>query len=134
MSFTVLDIPEDHAELATWLEQRLVDLDLADVVAGLEVFESRPADATSLLEILGDNRQDVLTQGLAALDSGQVQQLLRHPRLLLQLQELVLADGGPYWRRLPVSQELQRLVNTGWDPVNPAVDATAHQTTAVGGG
>jgi hypothetical protein len=50
--------------------------------------------------ILGRHRETVLARGLSALPADRLGALLRQPRLLLDLQELVLVSGGSYWREL----------------------------------
>jgi len=41
--------------------------------------------------------------------------LLRHPRLLLELQELILVEGGEYWQqRAAVDRESRQILDRGW--------------------
>jgi hypothetical protein len=51
----------------------------------------------SLETILGNQRDAVLAHGLGSLSQERLRQLLRHPRLLLDLQELIVSSGRPFW-------------------------------------
>ena len=52
---------------------------------------------TSLDELLGGSRASIFGDGLGGLKSDQLRKLLVNPRLLLDLQEALLLEGGPYW-------------------------------------
>jgi hypothetical protein len=57
-----------------------------------------PAEPPLSLEtILGSQRDAVLVQGLGSLSQARLRQLLRHPRLLIDLQELIVSSGRPFW-------------------------------------
>jgi hypothetical protein len=99
MNLVSMDIPDDPGELPTWLDRHLVGLDLAALVAELTAVHGR-GQAPTLDEVLGSQRPAVLADGLAALPRPALRQLLRHPALLVELQDLVLAEGGPYWEQL----------------------------------
>jgi hypothetical protein len=103
MKLIALEMPDDAADLAGWLEGQLVGLDLSTLVAELETIgglgEGPATPPLSLETILGKERDAVLAHGLASLAQDRVRQLLRHPRLLLDLQELILSSGRPYWHR-----------------------------------
>jgi hypothetical protein len=103
MKLIALEIPDDAADLAGWLDGHLVGLDLSALVAELETIGrlgERPATPPLSLEtILGKEREVVLARGLASLSQDRLRQLLRHPRLLLDLQELIRSSGRPYWHR-----------------------------------
>ncbi len=100
MTVELLEIPDDTQALPRWLESQLVGTDLAALVAQLEaVHGASTAGATSLDEVLGGNRASVLRDGLGGLKSDQLRKLLVNPRLLLDLQEALLLEGGPYWTR-----------------------------------
>ena len=43
--------------------------------------------------ILGNQRDAVLAKSLGSLSQERLRQLLRHPRLLLDLQELIVSSG-----------------------------------------
>lgn len=117
MSFRVLDLPEDPAELAPWLDRQLVGLDLGRFVAELEAVHasrsSRPAP--SLDSVLAGRLGNVLRRGLTALPRPALSTLLAHPRLLLDLQERVLEAGGDYWGRLSRNDpEVTRVLDVEW--------------------
>ena len=60
-----------------------------------------------------DRHLSRLERGLHALPPHALRQLLRQPHLLLELQELVLSAGSPYWDRLTSGEELDRLAAEG---------------------
>jgi hypothetical protein len=99
-----LDMPEDEAELAGWLERLVVGERLGALVAELEGIHGPAPRTASLDQALGDRRKAVLRDGLASLPHDRFGLLLRQPRLLLKLQELVLVSGGPYWETLAAAQ------------------------------
>jgi hypothetical protein len=140
MTFAVLDIPEKNSELAGWLEQRIVGLDLADVVAGLLVFQSdtsQPDSRTSrvtLNDVLGGQRAAVLERGLQELSEPQLLKFLHHPRLLLGLQRDVLAEGGRYWKNLPLGDDHRRAADDGWTRLAAAQTAAAPKGRDTAGG
>ena len=117
MTLIALDIPDSDAELPSWLEGRLTGLDLADAIAGLEVFRDRPESPPSLDSVLSGQQAALLERGLSVLQPTQLRTLLRHPRLLLDLQERVLVHGGAYWRQRSSDPAQQRLVEIGWTAV-----------------
>ncbi len=97
MKLVALEIPDDPALLPAWLEGHLVNTDLAALVAELEAVHSEQTGDLSLVDVLRDRRDAVLSRGLAALPAEGLKSLLRNPRLLLELQELILTEGGPCW-------------------------------------
>lgn len=98
MRLHAVDIPDDSARLPAWLEQHLVGPQLGALVAELAaVHAPAPGPAPSLHDVLGPHEAAVLRDGLAVLPPAALRQLLVRPRLLLDLQELVLTAGGPYW-------------------------------------
>jgi hypothetical protein len=103
-----LDIPEDEAALAGWLERQVVGERLGALVAELEGIHGPRARTASLDQVLGDRRDAVLRDGLASLPLERFGLFLRQPRLLLGLQELVLISGGPHWQTLAAEQPEHR--------------------------
>lgn len=103
-----LALPGDPAELPRWLESELVGLHLRQLAAELAVVHrGGPAPTGTLGDWLAGHRDAVLRRGLTALPPGKLGELLRRPDWLLELQQLVLADGGPYWDAVPRSPELE---------------------------
>lgn len=101
----VLDIPEDAAERATWLDRQIAGADLHEIVAELAAVhgvapERRSAGVDEVARWLGPRLPEVLAQGTAALDGRRMCELLRTPQLLPGLQELAFIEGGDYWQQL----------------------------------
>jgi hypothetical protein len=124
MTLFIMDIPDDPARLPDWLEQHLVGLDLGALVAELSVVRGTStgpgaAQRVSPGQLLGRYRDAVLARGLSAAPLSLVQDLLRHPEALLELQQLVLAEGGVYWDRLPRPAEADELVESGHRRLQP---------------
>jgi hypothetical protein len=112
MRLIVMNIPDQAEALAGWLERQLVGLDLAELVAELQAIHA-PADLVTLDDLLGSQRLDVLNRGLSVLPTATIRNLLRHPRLLLDLQELVLEHGGPYWNQVDAGGEMELAMQRG---------------------
>ncbi|MGH7201734.1 MAG: hypothetical protein ACREJB_14090 [Planctomycetaceae bacterium] len=126
-----LNIPEQTGQVAAWLEEHLLGLDLSALAAELsavrkgELLESRPLEV-----VLGDDLQRVLDEGLSVLPRGKLRQLLRDPALLLQLQVQVFIEGGEYWhRRRRPSPEMEALVERGWERIRRSIEADAPEET-----
>jgi hypothetical protein len=98
MNLQALDIPEDPAQLPAWIERQLTGFDLARLVAELTAVHGAAQGSTpDLDDVLGKHKWLILTQGLGVLPADRLREFLRHPRLLLDLQELVFREGGAYW-------------------------------------
>jgi hypothetical protein len=132
MNLLAMAIPDDPAELPDWLAQHLVGLDLAQLVAELSAVHAPPAGgAPWLAEVLGEWQEAVLREGLQALPPERLRQLLRWPRLLLELQELVLSEGGPYWNQVGrTSAALEEQVARGHRQLEAFLAAAARQRPA----
>ena len=63
--------------------------------------------------LLGGQKPSLLSRGLGVLPAESLRQLLLHPRLLLDLQELVLREGGPYWDTMTPNAEHSAHVQRG---------------------
>lgn len=121
MSLTIQDLPTEPAAWPKWLEQKLVDVHLAELVAELKVLQSPTEEKTpDLADVCGSNLTAVYEQGLAALSSRQIRDLLRHPELLLPLQESVLVQGGDYWSRIPRPGAARSRTAQSWEQVAAA--------------
>ncbi len=124
MSLFAMNMPETHTELVEWLEQHLVGLNLASLVAELTAVHGRTNDGQSLGDLLGSHIPDVIENGLTILDTKQVRSLIRHPSRLLDLQELVLAAGSQHWQKRmtdTVDDQFERIADTGWRRVKLAI-------------
>jgi hypothetical protein len=113
----LLDLLDDDSRPApgpaAWLERMIASPNLHEVVAELAVARmlrphgsgtgaessddpyETPADRAA--DWLGDAADDVLERGLAALPETRLAELLQSPHLLVDLQDLVLAEGGDHW-------------------------------------
>jgi len=119
MTPTVLTIPDADDSLADWLEGQLVGPDFFRLVSELEVIHgSGGPSAATIADVLGPNREAVLSRGLGALPREQLKALLQKPKLLLDLQELVLLDGGEYWQNK--TRPVQAMPSSVASPPKPA--------------
>jgi len=94
------------------LEGELMGLGLHDLVArltGPAPVVSDPARETDptcrVRRLLGTHLPCVLDRGLGELPRDLLERLLHDPGLLLELQEVVLCEGGTHWQRLVISEE-----------------------------
>jgi hypothetical protein len=126
MRLIALEIPDDALDLAGWIEGHLVGQDLSALVAELEAVHSQGHERAEpphpLETILGSQRDAVLAGGLTALPSDRLRDLLRHPRLLIDLQDLIFESGRPYWHQraestleLATSLVHKAAVDRDWD-------------------
>jgi hypothetical protein len=98
MSLIVPTIPDDAAQLAPWLERQLVGLDLVRLVGELHAIHKPAArEQAPVTDLLAGHLDRIYTQGLGGVPRKVLRHLLTHPGLLLQLQELILENGGPFW-------------------------------------
>src|SRR5262249_32315149 len=109
--------------VAEWLEGHLLGLDLQQLVAELQVMKDAGAtpETGALTEVLGDKMPDVLQSGLRPLAKNQLSRLLAEPSLLLELQTLVLEQGGAYWQSRPPSDEIATNTQKAWTKVQAAI-------------
>ena len=119
MTLLLLDIPDDPTQLAGWLERMLVSRELGDLAAELHAIDAaarpeRPTRGESLEDVCGPALPQLLDNGMQALPVETLRSLLKQPRLLLDLQELILADGGEYWQKVEITPEHQAAVERGW--------------------
>lgn len=138
----VLDMPDEMTLVGPWLDEHLASGHLAELVAELESIHGRgpeeqrrprPEDAATWL---GDRLPAVLAGGLRQLGADRLGKLLRTPRLLPAIQELVFIEGGEYWNHLvadvaPASRAaIERRIGLDQSPLarrRPAVAATPAQ-------
>jgi hypothetical protein len=128
MNLFVLEIPEETAKLAEWLEGHLVGPNLGDLVAELAAIHGTAAERGDHKISLGGDRTAVsraIDGGLGVLTRPMLQTLLRNPDLLLQLQEIFLTSNSNYWRdkcqALPVSAAAGE---QGWQRLQPLLAAS----------
>jgi hypothetical protein len=117
MILEVLDILDDQAVASpAWLEDELVGPRLGELVAELAALPgAETLEGASWQEMLGDHAQAVFDRGLCAIPPELIGRLLARPRLLLDLQESVLLDGGDYWaRKLEAPGALVEAAGRGW--------------------
>ena len=108
MNLYLFDIPDDPGLLPKWLEGHLMGLHLRQLVAELSVLGKRESNFKAALgDVLSAERGKVLQAGLGSLGPVQLRQLIGQPELLLDLQRLVLDEGGDYWATVPVSAGLK---------------------------
>ena len=100
----ILDIPEADEDRAAWLEKQLVSSRLPELVTQLAAFnemaEQHDNTATttfSLEEFVNRHGTAVYQKGLQTLSIDDAHSLLQNPESLLELQQLVFANGGKYW-------------------------------------
>lgn len=107
MNPVALDLPEDKSQWPAWFEHQLVGSELRLLVRELELLGGQTTplpDGVTWEEHLrvefSDAIPSVLSRGLSSLSTADLQRLIRKPRLLLALQELVFTDGGEHWKNL----------------------------------
>jgi hypothetical protein len=94
MRLVAIEIPDEPADLAPWLERVLVGPDLGALIAELEAVHGDPSGVTiSANTLIGPDLAAVLDGGLSKVPLSKLKQLLRQPRLLLDLQELIFGGG-----------------------------------------
>ncbi len=124
MTIYALEIPNDDAAVPRWLEEQLARPELPQLVAELRAVSSAEP-APSLNQVLGSSRESMLEQGLGVLRAEQRSQILAHPELLYDLQELVYASGGEYWLKLLSGDSERRAAQAIWPKVQQATEPTA---------
>ena len=126
MTLIALELPDEIRDWPTWLENQLVGLQLRELVQQIELIGGELDEPLPAIDsVLGDRRQAVLDEGLTVLDESQLRAVVRHPRLLLTLQEMVLVHGGRYWRTVERTQEHARLVSHQWQNLVVNLDRNA---------
>jgi len=100
MTLLCAEMPEQLDQVKPWLERWLVRPELFDLVAELHALRQPGRTPASVSESLGEQWGKVLRQGLAPLGSKELGMLLTNPVLLLEMQELIVEQGGDYWRRM----------------------------------
>jgi hypothetical protein len=113
MTLALLEMPDDSAQLAIWLERRLVSLHLHDLVVELEVIQKSGQAVQHLDDVCGAALPQILQEGLRDVSVATLRNLFRCPRVLIELQERILSDGGDYWTKVAITAEHQAAVDRG---------------------
>jgi hypothetical protein len=114
MTLLTMTIPDEPAELARWLERRLMAPDFGQFIA--ELAAHFPASPTTHQphHLLDRWLPMVLEEGLALVPSKVLGELLRSPAVLAAFQEQIAMHGGAYWDELPeASDELSSRLKRG---------------------
>jgi hypothetical protein len=125
MKLLVHDIPESAEQLAPWLEQQLIGLDLRDLVAELSAFLGDQPNPKPLETVLAGQLERVMAGGLRGLPERSLRGLLQNPQRLLDLQDRVLREGSDYWNRVDQTDDHKAAVNDGWERLQTATGAGA---------
>ncbi len=122
---TALEIPDDPAQIARWIETVLVGPDVGRLVREIEITQEvtgrSPKPTPAIDKVLAEFRTPVLERGLGELPYERVRLLLRYPRTLLELQELVFVEGREYWSGLPRPAELVEATTSQLKKINQAI-------------
>jgi hypothetical protein len=97
MTLVLATIPDDVARLPAWLEEHIVGGALRALVSELAAVHRATPPRESVRDLLGPLLPAVLERGLAALPPEVLTHLLQQPYHLLELQGIVLLEGGSYW-------------------------------------
>jgi hypothetical protein len=98
MKIAFCEIPDDENDWPAWLERRLVRLDLFQLAEDLNTLRGeREYPPETLESVCGQSLDKVLLHGVRSLSTRQISLLMRQPELLLELQDVVLSQGGVYW-------------------------------------
>lgn len=100
----LFDMP-DPSDLPSWLEQLLASSDLHEFVLGLAAVKAPGATNATLIDVCGPMLESILESGLQVLSPEEIRALVQNPWTLLELQELVLVNGGVYWDTVAQSLE-----------------------------
>ena len=126
MPLHFVDIPDDAANLTTWLERHLVDSTLGELVAELSAAHpAGPPQSETLETLLGAKLKSVLSRGLSSLSESELRQLVGHPWLLMELQERIFIDGGDYWSTSNSTADEDHAIARVWSRVSEQI---AHET------
>jgi hypothetical protein len=107
-----LCLPDERSEWPVWLEQQLMGFNLPKLCKQLVTLGGKHPPQLTLSELLGNQCDAVLQQGLrGSVPDNQIQLLIQNPALLLELQDIILEEGGDYWTQVrptpAVSQSLE---------------------------
>ena len=125
MKLHILDLPDSQAGLAAWLEMHLTTGDSLNALVAELTAVSGPVEApASLQDVLSPADRAVMESGLSAASLECLQQLLRQPDLLLDLQERVLLEAHPYWESR-IRESTSQDTDAGWDALQKSMSSVS---------
>jgi hypothetical protein len=114
MILLTMTIPDEPAELARWLERRLMAPDFGQFIAELSAHFPTSPKARQPYHLLDRWLPIALEEGLALIPSEVLSELLRNPAALAAFQERIVTGGGAYWDDLPdTSDDLSMRLERG---------------------
>lgn len=124
MNGVVFTIPDDVSPdaLPEWLDWHVVTPGLGQLVAELTAIHGRPPREATLEGVLAGHRPSVLAAGLRELPRDSLTKLLKQPALLVELRDLVFAEGGEYWDRIDPEEVPPERVERIADDVAAAIE------------
>lgn len=125
MKLHILDLPDSQAGLADWLEMHLTAGDSLNALVAELTAVAGPVEApASLQDVLSPADRAVMESGLSAASLECLQQLLRQPDLLLDLQERVLLEAHPYWESR-IRESTSHDTDAGWDALQKSMSSVS---------
>ena len=118
MNLMLADMPLESDAQIHWLEEHLVGLELRALASELAAIHGDVAPAQPLDSLLAAERGAVLSAGLKILPRERFQILLKQPRLLFDLQSLVIDEGGAYWNQIQNKAPHDEKILRGWEQLN----------------
>ena len=131
MSYALLEIPEDPAHWAAWLERELVGVNLHDLAGQFSLLAGSPQRGVLSELMTGDELKQISASGLSVLSQEQIGRLLASPAALFQLQDIVLSEGGEYWQSVTVQAEHQRRADVVFEEVQRRLAASGRAAPAM---
>jgi len=104
MKLAAFDLPEETHELSDWLVTQITGPNLSSIVAQLSAVHADQDHDLTVDAVCGEQWTSILQNGISELTQAQLQQLLTHPYLLMELQERVLLEGEEYWQKQFLNQ------------------------------
>jgi hypothetical protein len=127
-----LCLPDDRSDWPTWLEQQVMGYNLPKLCKQLVTLGGKHPPQLTLSELLGNQRDPVLQQGLGGpLSAQQIQRLIQNPGLLLELQYLILEEGGDYWTQVRPTPDVARSLETVRSKVLSQIRSNTEPSSAV---
>ncbi|TWT92407.1 hypothetical protein [Stieleria varia] len=125
MTIRCFELPSEIADWPDWLDRQLVGDAVAQLADEFRVAGGETtAETVALDQLIGDRRSELLARGTIALSETQLRTLIRHPDLLIELQELVLIEGGAHWLNLSADASHADEARGQWQSIRLLADAT----------